>query len=116
MSLLALLDADAGPVPAEGEQAGFVDDEIIVDWPDDRVWRGANRSAKFMAFLRAKKEAAQHARRAGASYKAVDTVAKSWNRMHALRFGDRIHDDEAQTNGSRITFPNLTPMSGASVG
>ena len=92
--------------PSDGE---LVEDAILAGWQGlpggaganvevPKLWAGQNRSLQFMKYLREKKESSKCKREAKSSSEALGGVAQSWNRMHALRFGDRIHDAEVATN------------------
>jgi hypothetical protein len=74
------------------------DGAILADWQPrgPRLWAGKQRSSTFMRYLRSKKEAKRNAMRANKAVEALGRVAKPWNAVHALRFGDRIHDVDAE--------------------
>ena len=92
--------------PSDGE---LVEDAILAGWQGlpggagakvevPKLWAGQNRSPQFMKYLKENKESFKCKREAKSSSEALGGVAQSWNRMHALRFGDRIHDAEAAKN------------------
>ena len=93
--MLAPCDVDVGDARGPDEHGYGLGGVVGVPYVKVSLWKGKNRSRKLMAFLRQKKQTNRHEQVARHVKSDLNIVATSSNRLHGLRFGDRVHDHGA---------------------